>query len=188
MYTYGAQGKLNAFSCGRGSSSGAGTSPRIFGVPQDFFGTSTTPVVEGDLLILNVGAPGGPEVAAFDKTDGRMVCGAGDLWGPSYATPVVRSIRGKRRLFVLAGGESSPPTGGLVSIDPLDGAMQFRFPWRSRSYESVNASCPVVADNKVLISASYRTGAALLSVESDGKLYQGVGEPGFRLALDHGTL
>ena len=33
--------------------------------------------------------------------------------------------------------------------------MDFTFPWRSRSYESINASCPVVLDNKVFVSASY---------------------------------
>jgi hypothetical protein len=42
-----------------------------------------------------------------------------------------------------------------------------RFPWRSRSFESVNASCPVVFDNKVFISASYRTGGALLRINPD---------------------
>ena len=45
--------------------------------------------------------------------------------------------------------------------------MDFSFPWRSRSYESVNASCPVVFDNKVFISASYRTGGALLEIRPD---------------------
>ena len=34
-------------------------------------------------------------------------------------------------------------------------------------YESVNASCPVIFDNKVFISASYRTGGALLEILPD---------------------
>ena len=181
VYVYGAQGKLHSLALRTGQVLWRRDIGTEFGVPQDFFGTSTTPIIEGDLLILNIGAPGGPEVAAFDKNDGRMIWGAGDLWGPSYATPVARSIRGKRRLFVFAGGESSPPTGGLLSLDPLDGATQFRFPWRSRSYESVNASCPVVVGNKVLVSASYRTGAALLAVESDGSYTQEWENPDFDL-------
>ena len=71
-------------------------------------------------------------------------------------------VHGRRRVFVFAGGESTPPTGGLLSIDPSNGRVDFVFPWRSRSYQSVNASCPVIFDNKVFISASYRTGGALL--------------------------
>jgi outer membrane protein assembly factor BamB len=70
-------------------------------------------------------------------------------------------------VFVFAGGESNPPTGGLMSIDPSDGRVDFVFPWRSRSYESVNASCPVVFDNKVFVSASYRTGGALVEIRPD---------------------
>jgi hypothetical protein len=54
-----------------------------------------------------------------------------------------------------------------MSIDPASGRIDFSFPWRSRSFESVNASCPVVFDNKVFISASYRTGGALLEVRPD---------------------
>jgi outer membrane protein assembly factor BamB len=67
-------------------------------------------------------------------------------------------------VFVFAGGESDPPAGGLMCLDPATGAVDFTFPWRSRSYESVNASCPVVIGNRVFVSASYRTGGAMLEI------------------------
>ena len=117
--------------------------------------------------IVNVGAPGGPCVVGLDKTTGREVWRAGKEWGPSYASPVPAVVHGKRRVFVFAGGESNPPTGGLMSIDPANGRVDFAFPWRSRTYESVNASCPVVFDNKVFVSASYRTGGALVEIRPD---------------------
>ena len=134
---------------------------------QDFFGIASTPLIEAGLLIVNVGAPGGPSVMAFDKVTGREVWRAGTEWGPSYASPVPAVVHGKRRVFVFAGGESTPPTGGLMSIDPKTGHVDFSFPWRSRTYESVNASCPVVFDDKVFISASYRAGSALLQIRPD---------------------
>lgn len=168
VYTYGAQGKLHCLRLRSGQVVWKRDIAAEFGVRQDFFGTATTPLIDGDRLILNVGAPGGPAVVALDKLDGRMLWGVGDQWGPSYATPIAARVHGKRRLFVFAGGESRPPTGGLLMIDPVRGSLDFRFPWRSRSYESVNASCPVVTGNRVLISATYRTGAALLEVEADG--------------------
>ena len=99
-----------------------------YSVPQDFFGTASTPLVEGQLLIVNVGAPGGPCVVGLDKTTGREVWRAGKEWGPSYASPVPAVVHGKRRVFVFAGGESSPPTGGLLSIDPANGRVDFSFP------------------------------------------------------------
>ena len=69
---------------------------------------------------------------------------------------------------------------------PKTGAIDFTFPWRSRSYESVNAASPVVAGNQVFISASYRTGGALLNVLPDGKHCGRVDIAGDRHALEHG--
>src|SRR5580693_7421935 len=116
---------------------------------------------------LAVGAPGGPCVAGLDKATGREAWRAGREWGPSYASPVPAAMHARRRVFVFAGGESTPPSGGLMSIDPATGHVDFAFPWRSRTRESVNASCPVVFDNKVFLSASYRTGSALVEVRPD---------------------
>ena len=97
-------------------------------VPQDFFGTASTPLVEDKLLILNVGAPGGPCVVGLDKTTGREVWRAGKEWGPSYASPVPAVVHGKRRIFVFAGGESTPPAGGCCRSIRRPAASISRFP------------------------------------------------------------
>src|SRR5262249_3454931 len=103
----------------------------------------------------------------LERGAGGGVWGAGTEWGPSYASPIPALMHGNRRVFVFAGGESEPPTGGLMSIDPATGRVDFTVPWRSRTHDSVNASCPVVFDNNVFISASYRTGSALVEVRPD---------------------
>jgi len=166
-FTMGAEGKLHCFDIASGKVVWKRDIRTEYKVPQDFFGTASTPLVEGKLLIVNVGAPGGPCVVGLEKTSGKEVWRAGKEWGPSYASPVPAVVHAQRRVFVFAGGESDPPTGGLMCIDPASGKVDFSFPWRSRSYESVNASCPVVFDNKVFISASYRAGGALLEVRPD---------------------
>jgi len=173
VYVYGAQGKLHCLRLSDGRLVWKRDLAKEFSVPQDFFGTASTPLVEGDHLIVNVGAPEGPTVAAFDLQTGEVAWGAtagsqGALWGPSYASPVAADVHGKRRVFVFAGGESRPPTGGLIVLDPATGKVDFTFPWRSRSYESVNASTPLVFNNEVLVSATYKTGAALLRLNADG--------------------
>jgi outer membrane protein assembly factor BamB len=167
VYTLGAEGKLHCLELASGKVLWKRDLTMEYKVPQDFFGTAGTPLVEGRLLIINVGAPGGPCVVGLDTSTGKEVWRAGREWGPSYASPVPAVVHGRRRVFVYAGGESTPPSGGLMSIDPATGKVDFSFPWRSRSYESVNASCPVVFDNKVFISASYRTGGALLQINPD---------------------
>jgi outer membrane protein assembly factor BamB len=167
VYTVGAEGQLHCLDLSSGKIVWKRVLRAEYRVRQDFFGTASTPLVEGQLLIVNVGAPGGPSVAALDTATGREAWRAGTEWGPSYASPVPAVVHGKRRVFVFAGGESAPPTGGLMSIDPGTGRVDFALPWRSRVVESVNASCPVVFDNKVFVSASYRTGSTLVEVQAD---------------------
>ena len=58
--------------------------------------------------------------------------------------------------------------GGLLAFDPATGREKFFFPWRATILESVNASTPVVWDNRVLISETYGPGSALLQLRPDG--------------------
>lgn len=169
VYTCGAEGKLHCLDLASGRVIWKLDVQKDFAVRQDFFGVASTPLIEGGHLIINVGAPGGPTIAAFDKNTGKLAWRTGKDWGPSYASPIPAVVHGKRRVFVFAGGESQPPTGGLIMLDPATGAVDFTYPWRSKSYESVNASCPVVIGNKVFISASYRTGGAMLEITPDFK-------------------
>ena len=167
VYTVSAEGTVRCLELGSGDVVWTRDLRAEYDARQDFFGRASTPLVEGELLILNVGAPGGPTVAAFDRTSGREVWRAGTEWGASYASPVPAVIHGRRRILVFAGGESQPPVGGLMSIDPATGTVDFEFPFRSRTFESANASSPVVFDNKVFVTSSYRTGSALVEIRDD---------------------
>ena len=164
VFTLGAEGMLNCLQLDSGEVVWTNNLRQVYGMRQDFFGMASTPLVSGKRLIVNVGVPDGPTVLALDTSTGLEIWRAGSEWGPSYASPIQAVIHGQPRLFVYAGGESRPPSGGLMSIKPETGDVDFSVPWRSRLYESVNASCPVVFDNKVFISASYRTGGALIEI------------------------
>ncbi len=166
VYTMGAEGRLHCFDLATGDGIWTRDLRDDYDVSQDFFGTASTPLVHGGRLIVNVGAPEGRCVVAFDGATGRETWRTGN-WGPSYASPVPAVVHGQERVFVFAGGESTPPAGGLLCINPADGAIDFEFPWRSRTHESVNASCPVVFDDRVFVSASYRTGGALVRILPD---------------------
>jgi outer membrane protein assembly factor BamB len=168
VYTLSAQGVLHCVALESGRVLWKRNVNVDYKVPQDFFGTAGTPLIEGGAIVLNVGAPEGPCVVALDKSTGKELWRAGKEWGPSYASPMPATIHGRKRVMVLAGGESQPATGGLMLIDPANGKVDFSFPFRSRSFESVNASCPVsFDDNKIFVSASYRAGGALIEVQPD---------------------
>jgi len=168
VYTYGAEGKLHCLDLETGHVLWAFDTSSRFKVHQDFFGVGSTPLIEGDLLVVNVGAPGGPEIVGFDKTDGTIRWQVGDKWTAGYASPIPADLSGKRRVLILCGGDSDPPRGGLLSLDPAGGEIEMRFPFRSKTYTSVNASTPVFAGGRVFISSSYHTGGVALDLKPDG--------------------
>ena len=190
VYTFGAEGKLHCLKLTTGQVVWKRDIVKEFKKREEFFGIGATPLIEGDLLIVNVGAEGGPCVAAFAKRTGKMVWGAGKEWGASYASPIpadlplpqpttrsagtrrngegAKGLAGRRRVFVFAGGVSRPATGGLLCIDPANGKVDFSFPWRGRRYESVNASSPLIVGSQVFISECYGAGGALLNNMPDG--------------------
>jgi outer membrane protein assembly factor BamB len=111
--------------------------------------------VEGGRVILNVGGANAG-VVAFDAETGKI------LWQAtadeaSYSSGVAATIQGTRRALFFT-------RAGLVDLDPANGAVRFRYPWRARMQASVNAASPLVADDQVFISASYGTGAVLLRI------------------------
>lgn len=174
VYLFGVEGMLHCLRVTDGQLLWKVNTQAEFGVVPNFFGVGSTPVIEGDLLIVQVGgSPPGSEqlpfgdlkgngsgVVAFDKRTGQVRYRVSDELA-SYASPVLATINGRRWCFVFA-------RGGLLGLDPAQGRVAFHFPWRARALESVNASNPVVVGDRVLISECYGPGSALLRVGPEG--------------------
>jgi len=174
VYTFGAEGRLRCHRVAEGRLLWDVDTAADFAVVQNFFGVASTPVVEGQLLIVPIGgsAPGSPDVrsgrvrgsgsgiVAFDKLTGEVRYRITDELA-SYSSPIVRTIGERRWGFVFA-------RGGLVGFEPRTGKVDFEFPWRARKIESVIAATPVVVDDTVFVTESYEPGAALLRVKPGG--------------------
>ncbi len=167
VYTCGAQGWLHCFDLRTGHMYWRRDLAHEFDLDEGFFGFTPSPIIEKDMLILNLGGKRGGSAAAFDKYRGTLKWLSDDHWDRSYATPVVTTMYGKRVLLVFGGGMSDPPVGGLLGLEPESGHIHFRFPWRSPRKFSVNASTPVVSDNRVFISSSYDIYGAMIEVLPD---------------------
>lgn len=136
-----------------------------FGVPDYFFGHGACPLVHEGKVIVNLGGRDDLCVAAFDLEKGGLVWGTRHRWKASYASPVVKTLRGAPRLLVFAGGESDPPVGGLLCIDPETGELFDDFPWRADKYESVNGQTPLqIGENRIFISDAYEIGGVALDL------------------------
>jgi outer membrane protein assembly factor BamB len=171
VFIYGVEGMLHCLNADTGKVVWKLDTCAEFGIIQNHFGVGSTPVVEGDLLIVQIGGspPGSKEedfaelkgngtgIVAFEKATGKVRYKISDELA-SYASPILATIDGRRWCFVFA-------RGGLVAFEPTTGKIDFHFPWRSKDYESVNASNPVVVGDQVLITETYGPGSALLKVK-----------------------
>lgn len=183
-YTFGAEGLLLCLDLETGREVWSCNTAQIWAIPQAFFGVGSSPVLEGDRLLVMVGGQPNSGVVAFDATRGRvlwesvgqsnwegqpMLGWPGErnvLWREadrqaSYASPVIATVHGERVAFCLM-------RQGLVALAAETGHVYFSRWFRARVQESVNAANPVVVGNRVFFSAAYyRVGSVLLQVERD---------------------
>ena len=159
VYTFGATAMLQAVDLKTGKVKWRRDLQKEYGVPEGYFGVGTSPVVEGDKLLVTVGAKGA-SLVAFDCETGKTVWNASQDTA-SYASPIVATIHDRRVALFFA-------RTGLHVVDPKSGAEQAFFRWRARQDASVNAATPVIVDDRIFLSAEYGTGAVLLDLASDG--------------------
>jgi len=190
-YTFGAAGKLLCLDRMTGKLVWQRDTGKEWEVPEAFFGVGSTPLLEGNRLIVMLGAQPNAGVVALDPETGKTIwqnVGRTNWHGvttlgwraekpyewtgvekqASYATPVAATIHGRRHLFCFM-------RQGLVSLNPTNGEIYFSRWFQSFVNDSVNAMVPIVSDDLVLISAAYyRVGAVLLRVKPGGKSFEEV--------------
>jgi outer membrane protein assembly factor BamB len=118
------------------------------------WGISTSAVIEGDLILLNIGEAG----TAVDKLSGKIKWTSSGL--QSYASPVVFNHQGQR----LAAFFSAP---GLSVAEVQTGTEVARYEWKTK-YD-INGADPVIIGDRIFISSAYKSGCAMLDFSS-GKL------------------
>ncbi|MDX1968090.1 MAG: PQQ-binding-like beta-propeller repeat protein [Planctomycetaceae bacterium] len=186
-FTFGPQGKLLCLDLATGARIWENDTTKHWEIPQHFFGAGCTPILEGSMLIVLVGGQPNSGVVAFEAATGKVLWESvgketwdgvtsddpggkpyrwtGEEMLVSYSSPVCATIHGERHLLCLM-------RQGLVSLDPQNGNLRFRYWFRSRTHESVNAARPVVIGDQIFLSAAYETGSALLKVNPDNQSFQ----------------
>lgn len=156
VFTYGAEGVLTAVDLATGKKLWSVNVSQRYQVEKGFFGAAGAPLVHQGRVLLNAGGRNGAGAVAFDASTGR------ELWKAtndeaSYSSGLIANLGGKPRALFFT-------RNGLTVLDPATGAVVQQVRHRSRSRASVNAATPLVDGDDVFVSASYGTGALLLSV------------------------
>ena len=170
VFTFGIAGQLHALDLADGKVIWQHDGAREFAMGPAFFGYGSTPLVLGSRLIVQLGGEiAGKKVntAAFDTATGKLLWTAAHDWGASYASPIPATLHGRECVLVFAGGESRPPSGGLLIIDAANGIVLGSAPHRAEIAESVSASSPVVIGSRIFVSEAYTAGGACFEVAPD---------------------
>ncbi|MFT5324458.1 MAG: outer membrane protein assembly factor BamB [Planctomycetaceae bacterium] len=170
VYLYGARGTLSCLQLADGKKvwqrdlyADFSSKRTSRGEPAEgYFGFASSPIVEGDKLLLNVGGSGkNAGIVAFDRKTGKTLWTATDERA-SYSSPVATTIDGQRHIIFATRLK-------VVSVDPANGRVLFEFPFGELGPSATGAS-PVVIGNSIFITGSYRFGAVLARAGRSGAI------------------
>ena len=121
------------------------------------WGVACSPLIEGNLVIVQPGDASGGSVAAFDKLSGELRWKAGR--SPSgYSSPIAATIAGKRVILAM--------TGNSLLCLSTDGAVLGYYKWET-DFDG-NIATPIAVGDYIFISSGYNHGCALLRGVRDG--------------------
>jgi len=160
VYVLGAQGRLHALNAGDGKPVWSHDLRGEYGARIPQWGVATSPLVEGNLLLVDAGATGKGSILAFDKRTGKLVWRAFDD-AAGYSAPIAVEVGGVRQVLFFTARH-------LVSIAPGDGTVLWSLPWKT-SYD-VNAATPVfIPPDRFFVSSGYDVGGAVYRIRVDGE-------------------
>src|SRR5262245_25330842 len=93
IFTHGADGLLHGIDFASGKMLWSVDTRRVFDAPKGYFGVASSPIVDANRVLVNVGGKNGG-IVAFDAATGKT------LWTatsdePSYSAPVIADINGQ---------------------------------------------------------------------------------------------
>ena len=120
------------------------------------WGFSSSPLIEGNLVLVEAGGKDEKAIVAFDKKSGDVIW-TNHTDAVGYSSPIPIDFGGIRQIIFLT-------SKTLLSVAPENGQIYWKYSWP----EGINIATPIfVPDDKIFISASYDKGAVLLKMIVD---------------------
>jgi outer membrane protein assembly factor BamB len=121
------------------------------------WGIASAPLVDGDLLIVQIGGENGACIMAFDKKTGAEKWRALDDRA-SYSAPIIIRQAG-RRVLVCWTGDS------VAGLDPSSGKIYWKFAY-PQTRMVINVPTPVIDRDRLFLTSFY-DGSLLLLLQQD---------------------
>lgn len=124
-----------------------------FDAPLPTWGVACSPLIEGDLVIVQPGGRRG-SIVAFHRVTGEPIWASLDDEA-GYSSPVAADIAGRRQVVAVTGSR-------LVGLSAQDGSLLWDYDFPTR-YNG-NIATPIVIGDMVFIAAAYGSGCALVKI------------------------
>ncbi len=163
LYVLGAAGEFRALDAATGRTQWRTDILADAGAGNVEHGTSASPLVVDNTVVVLPGGVNGQSVVAYDRVSGKRVWGALDD-PASYSSPMLVTLAGVRQILTFTATR-------LVALSPENGTLLWEFPWRTAG--GLNASQPLIAGpDRVFISTGSHADAAMLQLAAgaDGQL------------------
>jgi outer membrane protein assembly factor BamB len=153
VYTLSRDGKAHCLEAGTGTVVWEKDLVKELGVAAPPWGFAGSPVVHGEMVILNVGTAG----TALDKKSGAVVWQTGKA-ASGYATPTEYTVGGKERLAMFT-------ADAVVGLETATGKKLWSVPWKTQY--KINSADLIFRDGKLFASSAYNFGCAVIDVGTD---------------------
>jgi outer membrane protein assembly factor BamB len=156
-YSLGTMGHLHCIDAASGKVLWKKTPGVDYQIRLPGWGITSAPLVDGDLLIVQIGAADGACLVALDKKTGVEKWRALDD-KVSYSAPIIIHQAGQRVLVCWTGEN-------VAGLDPASGKVYWKYPMRP-SHMVINVPTPIVENDRLFVSCFY-DGALMLKLDQD---------------------
>lgn len=134
-----------------------------FGATKPVFGLSTSPLVAGDLVIVNPASPAGPRLVALDAATGATRWQTEGKGTDGYSSPHPATIAGAPQVLIFNGA-------GLFGHDPASGRELWHYDWVTKQNEPTTVQPLVLSDGRVVIGGgNVGLGTRCVKVSREGE-------------------
>ncbi len=156
-FALGTMGHLHCFDAAEGKILWAKDLNEQYKIRMPIWGISGSPIVDKDLIIVQIGGADGACIVAFDKRTGEERWRALDD-NASYSAPIIIEQAGKRVLVCWTGDN-------VAGLDPDTGKVYWEHPFKPTRMV-INITTPVIDENRLFVSSFY-DGSLMLKLLTD---------------------
>ncbi|MFM7059310.1 MAG: PQQ-binding-like beta-propeller repeat protein [Planctomycetota bacterium] len=158
VFVYTGEGILAALQATDGKTLWSVNVPKSLAGQPNEYGCSCSPIVVGDLVIVQSGTVSAA-TAAWYADSGKLAWKSGSS-NAGYSSPTLATLVKKEQLLVFN-------AAGAAGLDPKTGRELWNFPFPTE-YDCNTATPVVLSDREVLISAGENHGAVILQLTAAG--------------------